>query len=107
MERKSGPNVQRGAGISRLAFYASRSKSMHTKTLIVDDDPNIAAMPEDRLQASGAHRVIARPVVSSLRNTFKPDMLALIPDDAFLRAQTDSQLSYLNLPCHESMAAHN
>ena len=52
--------------------------------------------------------VIARAVVLSPKDTIEPDMLALLSDDADLRQTgADAQLSYLDLPYHESMEEHS
>ncbi len=50
---------------------------------------------------------IARAVVLSPKDTIEPDMLALMPDDASLRARGDGHLPYRDLPYHDSMDAHS
>lgn len=50
--------------------------------------------------------VIARAVVLSPTDTIEPAVLALLPEDAGLRAQDNNALSYLDLPYHESMHEH-
>jgi DNA-binding NtrC family response regulator len=51
--------------------------------------------------------VIARAVVLSPTETIEPGMLALLPDDAALRAQANTHLPYLDLPYHESIHEHS
>jgi DNA-binding NtrC family response regulator len=51
--------------------------------------------------------VIARAVVLSPTEIIEPGMLALLPDDAALRAQTNAHLPYLDLPYHESIHEHS
>jgi DNA-binding NtrC family response regulator len=51
--------------------------------------------------------VIARAVVLSPKDAIEPEMLALMPDDADLRAGGDGRLPYLDLPYHESMDHHS
>lgn len=50
--------------------------------------------------------VIARAVVLSPTDTIEPAVLALLPEDAGLRAQDNNSLSYLDLPYHESIHEH-
>jgi DNA-binding NtrC family response regulator len=51
--------------------------------------------------------VIARAVVLSPTDIVEPAMLALLPEDAGLRASDGSHLPYLGLPYHESMDEHS
>ncbi len=51
--------------------------------------------------------VIERAVVLSLTDTIEPEILALLPDDASLRRNSDAPLPYVNLPYHESMEQHS
>lgn len=51
--------------------------------------------------------VIARAVVLSPTDTIEPGMLALMPEDAELRAEDSSHLPYFDLPYHESMEEHS
>jgi DNA-binding NtrC family response regulator len=51
--------------------------------------------------------VIARAVVLSPTDTIEPGMLALLQEDADLRAKDGGHLSYLDLPYHDSMDEHS
>ena len=51
--------------------------------------------------------VIARAVVLSPTDIIEPVMLALLPEDAGLRASGSGHLPYLDLPYHESMDEHS
>ena len=51
--------------------------------------------------------VIARAVVLSPGDIIEPDVLALMPEEAGLRSRGNSSLSYLDMPYHESIAAHS
>ncbi len=61
MNQDTRPNVQWGDITSRLTVL-----NMKAKILIVDDDPDIATMLEDRLQASDYGTVTARDGVEAL-----------------------------------------
>ena len=51
--------------------------------------------------------VIARAVVLSPTDTIEPGMLALMQEDAELRAKDGGHLPYLDLPYHDSMDEHS
>ena len=67
MEKDCRTNVQRGYITSRLTASRLTGLDMKAKILIVDDDPDIATMLEDRLQASDYGTVIAHDGVAGAR----------------------------------------